>query len=259
MEFLDRNLPKFIAESSEHRSFIIVKGHRTGSSFLATQLHSHPDIICLPEIFHPDRVVLGPDHKVCKKDELKKWRSSHPQAFIESVLLSKYSRNIKAVGFKLLYQDARGPDRPAWQWMRENTNLHVIHLIRDNHLAQYISLRQAMIRGRWNTKSKTDNLPIRVSLHPEQCELMFKHTEAWIKSTQSRFSSHPYMEIHYDALTEDTPRELDNVQKFLGVEPHKTTSGLKKINSWPLHECIPNFDALKKHFSNTQWARFFDE
>lgn len=259
MEFLNHNLPKFSAESSKHRPFIIVKGHRTGSSFLATQLYSHPDIICLPEIFHPDRVVLGPDHKVCNKDELKKWRSSHPQEFIEKVLNGKYRHNIKAVGFKLLYEDARGPDRPAWKWMQENTNLHVIHLIRDNHLAQFISLRQAMIRGRWNAKTRIDTSPIRVSLPVEQCEVMFERTDTWIKSTQMRFSSHPFMEVHYDKLTTDTAKELHSVQEFLGVEPQKLSSGLNKLSPWPLSESIGNYDALKKHFSGTKWARFFDE
>ncbi len=259
MEFLDRNLAKFVAESSKHRPFIIVKGHRTGSSFLATQLHSHPDIICLPEIFHPDRVVLGPEHKICDKNELKKWRSAHPQAFLESVLQGKYSHNIKAVGFKLLYEDARGPDRPAWQWMQENTNLHVIHLIRDNHLAQFISLRQAMIRGRWNAKTRIDGSPIRVSLPVEQCEVMFERTDTWIKSMQMRFSSHRYMEVHYDKLTTDTSNELHLVQEFLGVEPKQLNSELSKLNAWPLRECIGNYDALKEHFSSTKWARFFDE
>ncbi|MCK5361265.1 MAG: sulfotransferase domain-containing protein [Gammaproteobacteria bacterium] len=259
MEFLNRTLAKFAAESNEHRPFIIVKGHRTGSSFLATQLHSHPDIICLPEIFHPDRVVLGPDHKVCNKDELKKWRCENPLAFIETVLHGKYSHNIKAMGFKLLYEDARGPDRPAWQWMQENTDLHVIHLIRDNHLAQFISLRQAMIRGRWNAKTRVDSSPIRVSLPVEQCEVMFERTESWVKSIQLRFSSHPYLELHYDKLTTDTAKELHSVQEFLGVEPQKLSSDLNKLSTWPLSECIGNYDALKKYFSGSKWERFFDE
>ena len=259
MDFFNRNFPKFLAESNKHCPFVIIKGHRTGSSFLATHLDSHPEIICLPEIFHPNRVVLGPDHKVCDKEKLMGWRTSHPVDFIEKVLNGKYSQNIKAVGFKLLYEDAAGPDRPAWKWMQENKQLHIIHLIRDNHLAQFLSLRQAMIRGRWNAKTKVDTNPIRVSLPVEQCEVMFERTDTWIKSMRIRFSSHPYKEVHYDNLTTDTSNELHHIQKFLGVEPQKLKSGLNKLNRWSLRESIGNYDVLKKHFHGTQWEKFFDE
>lgn len=260
IEFLNRSTKKFAAESTNHKPFLIISGPRSGSSYLSSLLRSHPDIISYSELFHPGRVVLGPDHKLIPKDQLLEYRRANPLEFIESIYTTAYSKNVQAVGFKLLYAQSRtGTETGLWNWLDQHNEIRIIHLLREDMLAQFLSIRQALVRRQWTTNKQLEGAPLCIALPDDQCETMFRQTEGARARTRSRFQSHPYLEIEYEDLISDSNATIDKILKFIDAPAFPLSTELVRMNPWPAKECIRNYAELKNRFQNTPWARFFKD
>jgi LPS sulfotransferase NodH len=238
---------------------VVVSAPRTGSSLLASLLRDHPSIVCYSELFHPQRVVLGPDHKIVPRDELLEYRRSRPLEFYHDVLHGYYESGIDAVGVKLLYQQACSPgESVVWMEMARDPDLRVVHVTRGNHLAQLISIAQGNKTGAWTSTDSGQRPPITVALRPEHCEVFFRNTQRAITRQRERFASHPCFELDYDELSEDKRTVLTRLQTFLGVEPRELSSPLQRQNPHPPQLCVENYAELARHFRDTPWSRFFE-
>lgn len=258
MDFLDPAIDRYRPERPVPVHFVIISGARTGSSHLASLLGNHPDCVCFTELFHASRVALPRSHATVPLEEVYRWRRSQPVEFIEQIFERHYAANIGAVGFKLLDQQARGADeRVLWEWLDGHPEIRVIHTVRANLLAQYLSIRQALARRQWVAQRLPDEGPLRLALPEDECENMFIQTEARVNRTRQRFAGHPYLEIEYDDLVAG-PREVTRrVCAFLGLVDRPLTSQLVRMNPWPPEACIRNYAELKALFRDTPWARFF--
>ena len=91
--------------------FIVLCGIRTGSTMLTSYLASHPNVRMFFEPFHinPHSVPFNlPGYRERGRSQsVARLRNEDPVAFLERYLFTRQPPEVQAVGFKLLYTQAR--------------------------------------------------------------------------------------------------------------------------------------------------------
>ena len=279
--------------SREYRPFILLCDIRTGSNMLASYLRSHSNVLMLSEIFkHSDsKVYFSVDgfRTRARDDEVVALRDTDPVQFLEQEVFRTYPAYLEAVGFKLLYTQARsqkmwwdGPEyadwwehmddrhrtvwreahSDVWSYLRSRTDVKIIHLVRQNLLRQKLSAKMAQTTNTWgkpaDASSNPDDKP-QVRLDPETCRRDFAAKERMRREAEEHFERHDLLQVSYEQLT-DTPSEtLRRIQRFLSLRVEPLQTEKRKQETRSLHEAISNYEALHGALADTPWARFFDD
>jgi LPS sulfotransferase NodH len=249
--------------------FIITCPARTGSSMLTSLLQSHPDVCCHGEVF--GRRVFegfqgidytGPISETLKPpivDKLVELRIDDPVAFLRDYVL--YPGQFKAIGLKLKYEELLlDMYAPVLEWISDKRDIKIIHLRRRNLLKRYVSQYIAVkITKVFNTWEGTDApCAPRVTLSAQECERQFQIAENRHKRFANLFKNHEVLDLTYENLVANKMENLIDIQTFLGVNPVRLSTGMKKINPDSLRSMIENYDQLARHFSGTRFEAFFE-
>jgi LPS sulfotransferase NodH len=115
-----------------------------------------------------------------------------------------------------------------------------------------------MKTGQWFTTTKPkSNLWLRLDY--DECLDYFKNISTNLDYFKRFFSKNEIKDIYYDELLENTEKKLDELQNFLGVDKKPMKTPLKKQTNQPLSDTILNYSELKRKFSSTKWAAFFED
>ena len=192
--------------------FLIVCRSRVGSTYLASLLSSHPN-------------VLGSGEVLSGRSRIERTFISWigVTGYFDRIVFRCMSPKTKAIGFKLMYYHARrpldkntpsiwpayGPERlekiePIWSYLTGDLNIRIIHLTRENVLRTHLSLLNARKTGRWTSRNKiplpnVHKQPLRVD--EKMCEQVFTATQAYQEECRTLFQKHPFLEISYEQLT----------------------------------------------------------
>lgn len=253
----------------DYQKFIIFSNYRCGSNYLMNLLKSHENVVCYSEVFFLDRIFwaskiyggVEQDHKLLAE------RNKDERAFLEKHIYRKYSKKIKAVGFKLHYKDMhRHEMRILKDFISEYPETKIIHLKRNNHLDRYIS---TIITEKTNTAVMVDESSYKdkleamgqLKLDPEVCTREFK----WRTGEHETFGKlltelkADVLEISYSDLTRQNKSIINDVTQFLGLSPVELITKQKKQNKKSKPELIANYSELKDFFNNSKWSYLFDE
>ncbi len=191
---------------------------------------------------------------------LLEYRRAHPLDFLETLYNWNYDAGVRAVGVKLLYIHARsGAEAVLWEWLAQQTQVRVIHVVRDNLLRQVVSLEQAFATGQWMTTADRKIEPPRIELPVAHCEKMFGAIGRNRAAIRQFFHAHQVLEVRYEAMLAEGDTVHRQLLDFLAVAPRPLSTELAKINSRPLADSITNYRELERHFADTEWAHFFDD
>lgn len=254
---LDLNL---VGGHTDYTRFIILGRSRSGSNFLRGLLNSHSQVITFEELFkNPDQIGWGLDGYPGDPRTLQHFQTA-PIAFLEKSVFGKMPPNVKAVGFKLFYYHAHGTSlEPIWAYLKDHTEIHVLHIKRKNILKTHLSKKRAEITDAWiNLTGEKEKAP-QVALDYEQCRLDFEQTRAWEDAYTKFFQQHPVMELIYEDLARNYAQRMEDVQAFLGVDREAVQPQTFKQASRPLSEAITNYAELKHQFAGSPWAEFFTD
>lgn len=246
--------------SKLYTKFIILGRSRTGSNFLRGLLSSHPEVITTGEILrNPDQIDWD-SNQYFVNDKVLNLYQTKPVDFMQKIVFRKFPPHIKAMGFKLFYYHAQTePFNQIWGYLKENTDIHVIHIKRENILKTHLSRAQANRSGSWvNTSGKKEEHgPI--TLDPAECLQDFEQTRQWENHFDDYFKDHPVKQVTYEELSEDYEPVIRDIQSFLHISACPVKPQTYKQSSKPLSEMISNFDDLQTQFSHTPWVDFFKE
>jgi LPS sulfotransferase NodH len=277
---------------TDYRPFVILCNIRTGSTMLTSFLDDHEAVLMFFELFHlaPDHVpfdVPGFGHKRTDAAVVHR-RNTDPVRFLREDVFTRYPRSIEAVGFKLLYTQGRSKpmwweqppyerwwthvdeqvdwkkaESDLWDFLQRRTDIAIIHLTRENLLAQQVSGALAQKSGRWGVGATGGIAPPSenptVTLNPQHCKEDFEAARRLQREAEERFSSHSVLSITYEDLVERRESTLRRVQDHIGVPIHSLATQTRKQQKRPLREVVENYDALRSELSNTPWATFFDD
>lgn len=249
----DRNFTKFI----------ILGRSRTGSNFLASMLRSHGEVICFGELFHSvrrDTIFWDyPGFEVTP--EALALRERDPLGFIDTRVFASVPRHVKAVGFKLFYNQAQDENwRSVWNYMKAQTSCKVIHLRRRNIVRVHLSEKIADKTQRWAILRDDDaHRDVAVELTFGECLKTLKHEREDSERYQRFFAGNDVLEVFYEELVSNTDAETDRIQRFLGVPRRQLRAKSRKQARQPLTTMISNYDELKQQCEGTALAEFLDE
>ncbi len=133
-----------------------------------------------------------------------------------------------------------------------NTNIKVIHLIRENTLEEFISLKKAEKSNQWTSEdSGSKTLTNRLKLDKDEFNVYLQESRRLYQKMIDKFQHHESLEISYEKFVNDQNSLLFTVQKFLNVTPRNLFSLLKK-QSFQNNESITNYDTLKQAYKASQ-------
>ncbi|WP_163351754.1 sulfotransferase [Desulfovibrio sp. JC010] len=246
--------------------FIVLGGARCGTTLLKNLLRSHPDLISYSELFCPGRIYWDyPDMERLNAPDTIAWRDAHPVPFIQSVFGSDYDPNVRAVGFKLLYNQLFSPDlKPLARYLFALDGLRVVHIRRTNLFKMYVSRLIAAKRkergATLNAASAADvETDIRVRADVDECAVFFRSTRDLEKRAREFFAMKPIIEVSYENITQNMQQEMAKVLEFLNVREAELTTTSHKVRSRPVAEVVENYAEIRESFSGSEYAEFFTD
>lgn len=249
--------------------FILLGPGRCGSSLINESLAEHPEVRMGGELFHCEegsrlqafRPLNGNDP--ANGHEPRHYRSgADPATFLEQEVFCPRP-GVRAVGFKMFYVHSRRNqnERQAWDFLLSNRDIRVIHLIRENMLESYISLRIAFITGEWERFSGSTaprREQPRLKLEPKACEAHFNQELAWRQWARTQFRDHPFLEIEYQRdVCGRFESVMSEIQSFLEISPRPARKRLEKQAQKSPREATTNYEELKDYFRFTLYEDFF--
>jgi len=254
-----------------HTKFVVLGHPRCGSNLLVRALDEHPQVRVIGEVLARDEETRN-----------TAWRSVNPSAWKQprgdgyrlgedggqflqrEIFVDTAPDNFRAFGFKLFYEDGRWDPNvsTAWDYLAA-ADVHVIHLIRRNLLLALISEEVALRTNRWfhliEQKDQSSSPLPPFPLTPAACENYFKRIANWRVWTREQFGKHPFLTVEYEfGLVNDFRATTMQVYDFLGVIPWIVRPGLVKQQGVPASRQISNFEELRRHFRNSEFALFFE-
>ncbi|MBE9080343.1 sulfotransferase [Romeria aff. gracilis LEGE 07310] len=256
-----------LPQSREYQKFIVLTRPRSGSNLIGDYLGSSSQIALSGEIFQnlKKRIIWNYwQPQKYKSPETLALRRDHPIRFLEDIVFRPYPVHLQAVGFKLFYSQARSPRQDVvWDYLKSDSTIKVIHLIRHNLLKVYLSRQLAtknksfIQRRRLFSRSEPAPAQAPIRLSYENCVEEFEKSILWQQEMRTFFSDHVVEEVVYEDFLKDKKSTLDNLQLFLGARPERLRTSLLRQSKQSLADSIENYWELKEKFSDTPWADFF--
>ena len=251
--------------------FVVIGVARSGSTMLGSLLNSHSRATAFGELFREGDAIGWDLPHLDARDpaDLALYRED-PVRFLEEDVFGRRAARMRAVGFKLFYYHARNePFARIWDWLRSDPAIHIIHIKRENALAQYLSLERAHRTGRWVAGQQGDTVgtarvaadkrsPDPFRLDPDDCARHFAWLRQQEEETDALFADHPILQVSYEGLAADLSRESARIQAFLGLPQEQLSVATRRQLTIPLPEAIANFGELRHRFAGTPYSSYFD-
>jgi LPS sulfotransferase NodH len=228
--------------------FVILFVERSGSTYLATLLDCHPQIIALREKFADLR----------QEGKTPAEQMAWADAFLKPPLVGR----ARACGFKTKLIDI--PDRGAFADLLRRRRCKIICLQRRNVVKGVISTINAKrlweVTGAWNLLDEAKRMPAFV-VDPMKFGELLVQREQWDREIEeyARQLALPTLWLKYEDLLCDEPAMVAEIFAFLGVRPMTLHGRTHKHTSDNLREAIRNFDALRAPYAGTRYETMFDE
>lgn len=222
----------------DYQKFLIITRSRTGSNFLVDLLNSHPKIRSEGELFR----------KFGRKTSREMWDTA----------FSRKNNNIKYFGFKIFYyHPLDSDDKEFWEYIKEDKNIRIIHLVRKNMLRTVVSRQIALKTSVWtNKKNKRSINPEEKSvvLNIEHCLNEFTKTKKSETEFRAEFKRDFMFELSYEDLIESTQEKMDEVFDFFNLEHVDVFSNYYKQNKESVDDLVVNYDDVKSEIEKTEWS-----
>jgi LPS sulfotransferase NodH len=157
------------------------------------------------------------------------------------------------------------PRNQIWPHLRDDKELHIIHLLRRNLLKAHISQSLARHSGQWRSGVPRSNEPadpinqnLPIQLDYDELLQDFERTRSFEMQCVEDFKDHPTLNLWYEELTQAIPEHVNDVQEFLGLDPLPLAPSTRKQDRRPLDDRIENYVELKRRFAGSEWAEFFE-
>jgi LPS sulfotransferase NodH len=246
------------ARPSRTRKLVLIGHARTGSTLLGMAIAQHPGIAMHGELFHPDRLqrarIAGTRRPYCD--------GADGAIYVREMILESELAGFQVVGLKLLYDQARTPGaNEVWNFLRGDPGVHVIHIVRRNLLAIYVSFEVARRTAVWSlpVEQHGSSACEPFDIDPDDCAKFFAQIEARRFRADAWFAGHRTLTIEYERdLFDMFAATIERIWKFMGVASFPAVRALRKQACRPIRQQIRNFESVKHHFEATRFAEFFD-
>jgi hypothetical protein len=234
---------------------IILTTQRTGSTFLADCMRSHPEIECAGEILLGEPDDPRPSYRGAFRQAYKALRIVQSGAWRPARHMDRFFKRgtARVRCFKIMYNQLARPF--ARGYLVENRDIRVIHLRRDNLLKVHVST--LLMSKRRVVQAKAPVERIWTVVDPRRAIASMRAARARYEAHDRLFERHPRLHISYEDLIEgqglqETSRA--RICDFLGVNQLPMKSAIMKLNPESLRDMVTNYDELAYAISRTEFA-----
>lgn len=219
------------------RKFVLLAGHRSGSTLLVSLLNAHPQITCEGELLYR--------------------RKAFPAAYLEcrARLSAKPVFGFKLMPSHLYYQGVRN----ALDFMTRlrTAGYALITLRRRDRLQAALSLLFALQRGVFHTRrGETNPLP-RLRLPPAQVETLLVWLQRLEALMEEMVQGYEHLAFVYEDDLFNPQRQQTTVAQiaaYLGCDPFPVSSDLTPIAGGEYAPYIANLDEIRAYLSERGWS-----
>jgi len=238
--------------------FVMLGSARVGSNYLRSLLGSHSQVRVFGEIL-----------------DLRERKGAFPERWMErrharAIAASAYEwlrttwfegcfecPGIAAIGFKLFYhQVEERREHRIWMLLKEK-RVSIIHLTR-NLYHKYISEQLALRSGCWLVQDQREITPEEpLTIDPLHLEKYFRHLERNQRLLEQFFNDQPVLNWSYEAMIAH-PDPSGVLSSFLGIPREPLQAKTLKQHPSPPESYVTNHHEVRRYFSQTAYARFFE-
>lgn len=278
--------------NDNYTRFVVVSHIRSGSTMLTNTLNAHPNIRCFFELFHLHREAIPFEsagyRSLQTNKEALSLRERDPVSFLSRYVWNRHPRSVAAVGFKLLYTQARpsneswwkdppfdswwdhcgappiyGPSgKGVWELLREDPSIKIIHLIRENQLAAMVSAETAKLTGSWGDGasggfSKSDG--IRVRIEPNELKLSLEGSARFRSEMEQWFDPGRVFNVSFEQLVHhEAATTFRRIFQFLGVQPTTPVLKTRRMRSESLLDALENWAEIRETILDSPYSHCID-
>ena len=247
---------------TKKNKFCVITTPRSGSTWLATLLDSHPQIKSFEEpfIWRKDRPNwTDTDFPTYYDYKTSAERKSPLILFKYLDILNSYKSetDFDIIGFKIMYNQIQ--ENPEVMIKLLQDNYRIIHLIRQNYLDVIISRaakKQHHIAHSNQVQSKTKQVTLDTSHLIEDLNRCTRNNRLF--TFLLKIMPLKVLEITYESMEQDYNQVLSSVADFLDVSSESITfkSDLKRINKGEYSDKISNYDEVLATLSGSSYMKF---
>ena len=230
-----------------YQKFLVFAEQRSGSRFLTELLDDHPQVRCSNEELNHPGSAINIKH-LSLDDYLAELDKAYQRVFQNSKHGSPREEQIKAVGFKVMYNQGVVHYGSDLMEKLDEMNIKVIHLERRNKLLQYISEMSNEKDKQIKAEGKDSDKHIAHPTTPEEAERIRDEITVngrpskVLHFMQKKFEGdkevsdlvsehlHDYARVIYEQLSDKTEEEMATLFDFLGVDKRNVHSRMEKIH-----------------------------
>ena len=245
-------------------NFVVLTTNRSGSEWVMSTLNNFQNVSGHGELFLPRARILDSkwdaDFAYTRFIETKFERFTVRPFSVFSYLKTLYSTPGK-VGFKLMYKQlGLYPEILAYLI---RYRIHVIHLVRQNHLDVMLSYAVKAKIGRAHLLvGQSAPAELRVELDTRNLVRQFM----WLQRQQNIarklliWCRLPHLEVAYEDLVRDQNYYFRLIGDFLSINSREQMpqSPLTKIRKGAHRDMISNYDQVKKVLANSKFASLLE-
>lgn len=236
-----------------NKRFVILGLPRSGTTYLASFLNTHPDIFCSGEQYNPYAVIgsagLDDSHETVLV------RDKDPVAFMTTFFASKDAAQVSCAGFKFMI----GHNIQVLRYLEQDPDITIIHVWRENRVAQAASLLKALRSDKWTQVRKTKHIDIKVDASPRKISQHWHEYETYDHLIGQWMNARPNPKITLEYCELFEPDFQDRICTFLGVNHSaKMKSRLVKQGVNTILDRFMNPKPIRYYFTQIGKAHWLD-
>lgn len=241
------------SQTGAPRRFLIIGLPRSGTTYLMTLLNAHRDIACSGEQFNPYAIV-GVGERDDRPAALLA-RDRTPLIFMEQFFEEAAQGGVARVGFKYML----GHNIRILRQLADHPGIDLIHVWRENRLAQVASLIKAAQSKRWAQTQADAHVRARIKAGPQAiCHRWHEYATTdmlfaqWLEGLPNRRITLEYRELF-------APGFAGRITGFLGVENDPgMQSPLVKQNPNDVLARFENPAPIRRYFTEIGYGRWLE-
>jgi LPS sulfotransferase NodH len=247
-------------------TFVVVGAERTGSNLLVDMLATHPDIAAVGELFNTRMIDEGQlDTRTVEPadaDALLRLRRVDPAGFLRAIARQATRGGQRVFGFKLLYYHMLSDNRVV-DHLLSKPDLRVIHLVRRDRVARYVSQLRAERTDHWWSAAADDAAQRRaggggdVEVDPRLLLWDMQFTEQLEDRARATFAGCRGVEIAYEDLAADLDGATGRALALVDLPPMPLAPQSRKQGEGDAPKRIVNWQELRGVFRGTRWGHLF--
>jgi len=237
-------------------SICVLAAQRTGTNLLMSQFPSAA-FKDLGEVFHSRQLREGAFQAAgLDIDTVRALRDEDPGRFLDDCVAAVGQRTDRHVLWKVQYPHVFRPleaQRRRASALRERPGIPIIHLVRKDLVARYVSVKVAEVSGQYlltPSKPRIDVGPIVVDV--DECLANLRRTRLLMRRAERAFARPRLVRVTYEDLVARPADVSATLTTALGISVSLAAPATVKQGR-PLTESVFNYDELASALEGTRW------